>query len=351
MEEVFAGGGQWPGAVAVSGGADSLALLLLLAGWAADAAQAAPIVLTVDHGLQPDSRNIAQGVVRRARALHLTAHVLRWTGRKPVADIESAAREARYRLMGNWCRRHGINCLYVAHSQDDQAETFLLRLMRGSGVDGLAAMTVVAPFPAVSCGNLRIARPLLRVPRAKLRSFLAARGEGWSEDEMNADPRFARVRLRKAWPVLQEIGFSTERIAAAAQHLGRARATLDQAAAKLLACACRREGAQVFLDGLALASAPEEIAFRALARVLMDVSGRFYRPRFERLERLAVAVRSDDVRGGRTLHGCCIRPASKRDACFGPQTLRIVREGRPDAWPKKCQNPAGRSDVKLSKTP
>jgi tRNA(Ile)-lysidine synthase len=338
MEQVFAGGGDWPGAVGVSGGADSLALLFLLAGWVGETGKPPPVVLTVDHGLQPDSRRVAQEVVQRARALDLTPHVLRWTGRKPASDVEAAAREARYRLMGNWCRGHGINCLYVAHSRDDQAETFLLRLMRGSGVDGLAAMTVVAPFPAANCENLRLARPLLSVSRSSLRSYLAARGEGWFEDDMNADPRFARARLRKDWPFLEKLGFSAERVAAAARHLGRARAALDQAGTDLLVRACRWQGEQVFLDTRAMAAAPEEIALRALARVLMDVSGRFYRPRFERLERLAAAVRSNDVRGGRTLHGCCIGPASKRDACFGPWTLRIVREERADASPKKPKN-------------
>ena len=351
MENVLAGGAEWPGAVAVSGGADSLALLLLLVDWAANKEMPPPVVLTVDHGLQSDSKRVAEAVARRARALHLRAYVLRWTGRKPSADIESAARDARYRLMGNWCRRHRINCLYVAHSLDDQAETFLLRLMRGSGVDGLSAMTAVAPFPIANFEGLRLARPVLSVPRSTLRSFLDARGENWFDDDMNADPRFARARLRKTWPVLEEMGFSTDRIAAAARHLGRARAALDQATAELLERACRKGGGQVFLDGRAIAEAPEEIALRALARVLMSVSSRAYRPRFERLERLAVAVRSNNVKGGRTLHGCCIWPASKGNACFGLRTLRIAREGRHDAPPKKRPNRGEFSDVKPSNNP
>jgi tRNA(Ile)-lysidine synthase len=334
MENALAGGAEWPGAVAVSGGADSLAFLLLLSDWAAEQARPPPVVLTVDHGLRPASKRRAEAVVLRARALGASAHLLRWTGRKPAADIESAAREARYRLMGKWCRRHGMNCLYVAHSQDDQAETFLLRLIRGSGVDGLAAMTPVAPFPAPDCENLRVARPLLSVPRAELRSFLVARGESWLEDEMNADARFARARLRAAWPLLGELGFSAERIGVAARHLARARAALDQAAADFLARASRKEGECVLLDGNAFVGAPEEIVLRSLAQVLMEVSGRVYRPRFDRLERLALAIRSDDLRGGRTLHGCCIRPAVKRDVCFGARTLRILPEGRRHGSPQ-----------------
>jgi tRNA(Ile)-lysidine synthase len=328
MEAILCKGAEWPGAVGVSGGADSLALLLLLADWAEERGLPAPVTLTVDHGLQPHSKKQADEVVMRAAEHGLTAHVLRWRGRKPVADIESAAREARYKLMGDWCLRHGIRCLFVAHSLDDQAETFLLRLMRGSGVDGLAAMAEVAPFPSPNCADLRVARPLLGLPRARLRAFLSGRGESWFDDEMNADPRFARARLRAGWPVLEKLGFSAGRIAAAAGHLARARAALDQDASDLLSRALRREGQCVFLDGGALSSAPEEVRNRCLARILMQVSGRIYRPRYERLERLADAIRLEHLKGGRTLHGCCIGPASKREACFGPRTVRIARERR-----------------------
>jgi tRNA(Ile)-lysidine synthase len=233
--------------------------------------------------------------------------------------------------MGDWCRRSGIRCLFVAHSLDDQAETFLLRLMRGSGVDGLAAMADVAPYPSLHCAELRVARPLLSVPRASLRTFLSGRGETWFEDEMNADSRFARARLRAGWPVLEKLGFSAARIAAAAGHLARARAALDQDASDLLSQSVRIEGECVFLDGGALSSAPEEIRNRCLARVLMQVSGRIYRPRFERLERLAEAIRLERLKGGRTLHGCCIGPAAKREACFGLRTVRIAPERRAHA--------------------
>ena len=348
MEEVLAEGAQWPAAVGVSGGADSLALLLLLSDWADATGRPSPVALIVDHGLQPGSRDVAKDVAARARRHGLIAHVLRWTGRKPGADLEAAAREARYRLMGNWCREHGIRSLFVAHSMDDQAETFLLRLMRGSGVDGLSAMAPVGPYPAALCEELRLARPLLGVPRAALREFLRRRGETWVEDKMNADRRFVRARLRADWPALEAIGFSAERIAGAARHLARARVALDRDCQELLTRASRADGKTIFLDGWAIAAAPDEIGLRALSQVLLQVSGQFYRPRFDRLERLLGAVRSDGLKGGRTLHGCCIKPASKRVACFGPGTFSVTpepgRRGRGgDAG--SCAEP---SDVKVS---
>jgi tRNA(Ile)-lysidine synthase len=329
MEGALAAGAEWPAAVAVSGGADSLALLFLLAEWAVAQGQPQPVLLTVDHGLQPESQRVASELVKHATEQGLKGHVLRWAGRKPLTDIEAAAREARYRLMGAWCRKNGLRCLFVAHTLEDQAETFLMRLMRGSGVDGLAAMAPVAPFPLPACEGLRIARPLLTVHRARLRTFLVARKEAWFDDPMNADPRFTRARLRKAWPTFLELGLSADRVAAAAGHLARARLALDGAASELLARASRSEGAGAYLDALAISAAPEEIGLRALARVLMKVSGRPYRPRFDRLERLAVAIRLGKLKGGRTLHGCCIRPAPKRLACFGLQTVHVAPEAKP----------------------
>ena len=229
--------------------------------------------------------------------------------------------------MGDWCRRNGIRCLFVAHSMDDQAETFLLRLMRGSGVDGLAAMALVGRYPVPEREDLLLARPLLSVPRTRLRGYLLKRGEDWFEDKMNTDDRFARVRLRESWPALRDMGFSAERISAAARHLARARIVLDRDTRDLLDRASRVDGATVFLDADTVTAAPEEIGLRALAQVLMQVSGQFYRPRFDRLERLIAAIRLGNLRGGRTLHGCYIKPASKRLACFGPGTLSVTPEG------------------------
>jgi len=326
MEAALGLGASWPGAVAVSGGGDSTALLLLLVDWARTSERQAPIVLTVDHGLRPDASREATEVARRARARNLEAHVLRWRGRKPRSNVEGAAREARYRLMGEWCLANDIGCLYVAHTIDDQAETFLLRLARGSGVDGLAGMAEVSSLPSPASGRTRVARPLLGVSRKRLRAFLEARGETWLEDEMNSEPQFARVRLRAAWPAFEGAGLSAERVAGAARHLARARAALDHDSVDLLSRAARRSGEGILLDGTQIAAAPEEIGLRALASVLMQIAGRSYRPRFERLERLFEALRAGTLGAGRTLHGCSIRPARRQDAGFGPGTVRISRE-------------------------
>ena len=326
MARTLAQGAPWPGAVAVSGGGDSKALMLLLADWARAASRPLPVVLTVDHGLAPNSARIAQNVMQNAGHHGLEVHKLVWKGVKPTADIEAAARLARYRLMGDWCEAHRTKALYVAHTLEDQAETFLLRLARGSGLDGLASMRTRSPYPVQGFDRLCVVRPLLEIERGALRIWLEGRNESWSEDPMNGDPRFARVRIRKAWPALAELGLSPRRIATAAQHLGRARDALEDATGDLLETACRFETERVLIDGTRLAAAAPEIGLRALAHVLSRVAGEAYRPRFERLERLFAAIREGELKSARTLHGCRVGRAPKIASIFGPFTLIVVRE-------------------------
>jgi tRNA(Ile)-lysidine synthase len=333
-------GAPWPGAIAVSGGGDSIALMHLLTTWAHDQRASPPVVLTVDHGLHKDSARAAQKVVGWARALGLKTHVLKWKGDKPEADIEAFARQARYHLMGEWCRKHGIATLYVAHTRDDQAETFLLRLARGSGLDGLSAMQAVSTYPLAEYQELRLVRPLIELDRKALRGHLSDLGQSWIDDPMNDELRFARVRIRKAMIVLAAAGLTTSRIADAASHLRRAREALDEVTAAVLQRACRAEGDKVLVEAGALLAAPREVGLRALARVLMAVSGQDYRPRFEKLERLFDAIAAEGVGTGRTLHGCRIGPAPSSQAYFGTDTLVVARE-KPRSCGKGGKVPGG----------
>ncbi len=306
----------------------------LLHGWSKAADVASPIVLTVDHGLQPGSRTNARRVLDWARALDLRAFVLSWKGLKPEGDIEAAAREARYRLMGDWCRAHGIAALFAGHTRDDLAETFLLRLARGSGLDGLAAMRPVAPYPLNGFKELRLVRPMLGIERQVLRAYLGEREQEWIEDPMNRDPRFGRVRIRDAMTVLEQAGVSATRIADAATHLGRAREALETVTAAVLGRACKADGDRVLIEAAALRAAPREVGLRALSRVLRAVSGHAYGPRFERLERLFDGIVGGELGAGRTLHGCRIGPMRGSGADFCTGTLVIAAE-KPRSSAKK----------------
>lgn len=313
-------------ALALSGGGDSIALMLLLKAWAEEQGLGLLPALIVDHGLRPEASAEARETAQQAKAAGCIPHVLRWRGAKPDANVEGTARTARYRLMGDWCRGRGVTALAVAHTRDDQAETFLLRLGRGSGLDGLAAMRPRAPFPLAGYPELELVRPLLDVGREELRAFLKARKAKWIEDPMNEDGRFFRVRVRALLPALAAAGIPKERIAAAASHLARAQDALKTATEAVLAAHARRDPSGFALvDPHALRAAPREIGLRAFAHLLMAISGEAYRPRLEALERAFDAFTSS-VSPARTLHGCKIARAPKELREFGPETLLVERE-------------------------
>ena len=284
-------------------------------------------MVIVDHGLRDGSAKEAAVVAEWARRAGFNAHVLNWRGAKPQSSVEEQARNARYALLGKWCREHGISQLLVAHTRDDQAETFLLRLGRGSGVDGLSSMSPRAAFPLKGYDGIELIRPLLSVGRSELREFLASRGADWLEDPMNADSRFARTRVRELLPHLESAGVSVSRIAQAAGHLARAREALDTETRSFLERHGRFQSQTFLVDGRALKLVPREIGLRALSAALMRVSGAQYRPRFDRLQQLYEALVTRSFTQARTLSGCRVGLAAKAHRAFGPATLEIRREG------------------------
>lgn len=317
--------------VGVSGGADSLALMLLADAWARRRGGSA-IGLTIDHGLRPESGREARMVAGRLKQRGIAHHVLRWRGDKPRTGVEAAAREARYDLLTGWCRRRGVLHLLLAHHMEDQAETFLMRLARNSGPDGLAAMAGIVEFP-----DLRIVRPLLATPRAQLRQFLESAGQEWIEDPSNRDTAHTRVRIRNALPMLEREGLARRDIAAAAAGLGRTRAAMERETARLTAKAidiypmgyCRIRPA-------ALHNAAPEFALRALTAAVTCIGGGRYPPRGDRMLRLHEAVAGGRLVRPRTLGGCLIAPrrgliyvTREPGATAGPQALT---PGRPGTW-------------------
>ena len=301
-------------AVAVSGGADSLALALLLHEWAQPLGGHVT-ALTVDHGLRPEAAAEARFVARTLKPHGLAQHTLRRRGAKPEANISAVLRRARYDLLSRCCARRGLLHLALGHHLDDQAETFLLRLGRGSGVDGLAAMSPIVELPA-----LRLLRPLLGLPKARLEATLRARGLSWVEDPTNRDPAQARARMRQLMPGFAGEGLTAARLAATARHLGRARAALEFELARVLARAVILDPAGfAWIDPAPLAAAPVELGQRLLARVLTTVGGAEYGPRREPLERLHSRI-SAGLSAGATLGGCRVLPRRGR--------LLVVREAR-----------------------
>ncbi len=307
---------DFPWALGVSGGSDSMALMALSADWAKRYGKPLPFVLTVEHGLRDGSVNEARQVGRWAASYGLSHDVLPWRGPKPTASVQAAARQARYLLMARWCAAHNVRTLLTAHTQDDQAETLLLRLGRGSGVDGLSAMALRGrvPLSDPQFKNIALLRPLLGVRRERLRAALRDIDQPWVDDPSNDDDRYARVRIRKAMTLLTAEGVETGRLAETARRMARARRALESAADTLRAeVAAFSNAGFVRLDGHGLAAAPEELGLRVLAHVLKAVSGSDYPPRLTALERLYEGLIQNLQGGaqlgrGRTLAGCRIVP-------------------------------------------
>jgi tRNA(Ile)-lysidine synthase len=335
-----------PAAIAVSGGGDSIALMYLFADWAKRKNVSAPIVVIVDHGLRDESAKEAALVAQWAEGAGFEAHVLRWQGKKPSGNIEDKARLARYRLLGAWCATRGTTNLFVAHTQEDQAETFLLRLGRGSGVDGLSGMRARAPLPVSGITGVYLLRPLLDIGRAELRAYLREIGSNWLDDPMNEDSRFARVRIRKALPQLHAVGVPVQRIIEAADHLARAREALEAITGEFLGRHARLEEDFALVDAAALGKVHREIGLRALSAVLMRVGGAAYRPRFERLESLFDALLENQF-AARTLAGCRVGKAPRAKAAFGTATLHITREAprKPGLAGRDTREPAPKNII------
>jgi tRNA(Ile)-lysidine synthase len=286
-----------------------MALLHLVAG-AVPAERLACV--TVDHGLREAGHEIA--LVARACARLGVAHRVegwRWSGR---GNLQEAAREGRRAALQ---AAAGGGPVLLGHTRDDQAETVLLRLMRGSGVDGLAAMAPWAP---------PVLRPLLGLGRATLRDWLRARGLAWAEDPSNEDDRFDRVRVRRAMAALD---LDPARLARTAAHAARAAQVLEDAARAFEAAHLRQEGGDLLIDRAALAAARDDTRARVLARALIWIGGG-RRPRWEALMR-AAGAQAPVTLHGTILHpeGATLRLAREPAACpEAPATARLTWDGR-----------------------
>jgi tRNA(Ile)-lysidine synthase len=268
--------------LAVSGGPDSTALMGLAAAIAADLPRLA--VATVDHGLRPGSRDVAEAVATQAAALGLGAQILTWVGAKPVTRIQETARRERYRLLTDAARALGASHLVTAHTLDDQAETVLLRMSRGSGVAGLAGMAA-----CVTRDGIAHVRPFLGVPKCSLVATCLSLRLPVAADASNTDPRFARARLRRLMPMLAEEGLDARRFAVLAGRMAEASAVIDRMARCALLDGAV-PGEPGCYAGVRLLHEPGAVLNRALELMLGQVgSGR---PRLEPIERLAGELRA-----------------------------------------------------------
>ena len=309
-----AGDAPFPFAVAVSGGGDSMALLHLahrlcrecvypvtvspesagetvspitvcddLGGQTVSPVTvSAPVsgltvhAVTVDHGLRADSAAEAAGVADFCAAMGIPHRILRWSdGPKPQGNLMDQARRARASLMAEWAVSCGISHIFLGHTADDVAETFLMNLARSAGLEGLSGLR-----PRWSEGGVTWARPLLSAPRESLRSYLRGQGVAWVDDPTNDNPRFARVRARQAIKALKPLGISSEALAESARHLATARAALQaELAARISAQVTEIAGSLTFTP----ADFPPEMLRLLLGNAIRWMTGAEYVPRADQI--------------------------------------------------------------------
>ncbi|WP_375452259.1 tRNA lysidine(34) synthetase TilS [uncultured Devosia sp.] len=305
LEAIFAPFADLPAiGLAVSGGADSLALLLLAQRWAAARATAPRLsVYSVDHGLRPDAAAEVAMVLAVATDLGIVARGLVWTGAKPRSGLQEAARIARYRLIGAAMAADAVPVLLTAHHCQDQAETILMRLAHGSGIEGLKGMAGSALVEGV-----RVCRPLLEVAPQALRAVVDAAGLVPVDDPSNGDEHYERVRWRKAMPQLAGLGLDGSMLARFAQRMGEADAAIAQMAEASFATLVSLDGfGAARIDHGQFCALSPAVAVRMLARVLNIVGGRQKPRALGLVERLQGNLAAGELSKAITAHGCVVR--------------------------------------------
>jgi tRNA(Ile)-lysidine synthase len=303
--------------IAVSGGPDSTALLLMANDWAQRRRGTRIAAATVDHGLRPESAEEAKAVAALCAKLGVAHRILQWKGAKPASRLQERAREARYRLLVDHAKAIGADALLTAHHADDQAETVLFRLLRGSGVAGLRGMELMT-----ARDGMTIVRPLIGLKKRELIAFARARGAPFVDDPSNADPRFARTRLRALLGRLGEEGLDAE----ALDRLARRAGETEQALAHLTADVEARLGPEAAIDGRALYTAPIAIVQRILAHRIAAAGGRDpSRIGLEKIEALALGL-CDALRErrafGANVGGALVRLSAKGRLTFASEPPR-----------------------------
>jgi tRNA(Ile)-lysidine synthase len=305
-------------ALAVSGGPDSLALMLLAHEYAvATGVRDRFIVYSVDHQLRTEAADEVRFVIEQAHRLGFKARALKWDGEKPATGIQEAARMARYKLFAAALRQDQAEAIVTAHHLGDQAETVMMRLAHGSGLEGLRGMDYVTDI-----GDLTIVRPLLHTDPEDLRAVVDEAGLTPVADPSNSDLDYERVRWRKAMPVLAELGLDARRLSRFADRMRDAESALVAMTAEAMSMVEFADGdVEAVLGRDLLMRIPRAIAIRVVGRVLYRVGGGQKPHALAAVEALTDRLIREPVRT--TLHGCLVRSGGK--------TIRIVREpGRAD---------------------
>ena len=300
-------------AVGVSGGVDSMCLLYWLHNVKMDV-----VCLHVNHRLRPEADIETEYVKSVCEKLNIPVHIFYWNDEKPENGLEAAARQARYKMMTDFCHENNIEYLLTAHQSDDQIETFLMNLSRGSGLFGLAGMMAESERDGI-----KILRPLLNVPRSEIKKYCEDNNIKYFVDSMNTDEHYTRVKIRQNRHLLNEkLDISDARILLAVQNLGRTRQWMEKYLDARIEMVIRSWGA-LFLDSFLFDEA-EEIRLKLLGLLIQKIGGDDYIPRLNSLQNALSKLHSDCKF---TLGHCTLRRLNDR--------ILIVPEGKRTSFRKR----------------
>ena len=283
--------------VAVSGGSDSVALLYLMYNFSTKNCLHLEAA-TVNHNLRPEAADEAAYVADMCRELGIGHTTLSWEGWNKSGNLQNEARRARYQLLADWATTRGLETVALGHTSDDQAETFLMRLARSAGADGLAAMQ-----PEFTRYRANFCRPALALGRSELRAFLQRHSVMWKDDPSNMDPTYERVKARNALPKLAELDIDAGRLNAVAQNLRIASDALRHYTAKETERAVTQKDGDLIVDRAYFLFLPQDIQHRILTRALLWIAGGDYAPRGTAIQDLRCAIKHHKAR---TLYGCLL---------------------------------------------
>lgn len=270
-------------AIAVSGGGDSMALLHMALrarahqGWTVSA-------VTVDHGLRAESAAEAASVADFCATQGISHDTLRWQGPTGAGNLMDLARRARFSLMADWAKARGIGHVLLGHTADDDAESFVMNLARSAGIDGLSGMRRDWAEQGIHWH-----RPLLDISRADLRAYLVRNAVHWIDDPSNDNPRFTRVKARRALAALAPLGITVATLSETISNLADARQVVIERTAEA-AAGMQDPTGTLRLSPETLAALPPEIARRLLAQVILWMGGAGYPPRGAQLVALQMRL-------------------------------------------------------------
>lgn len=300
-------------AVGVSGGVDSMCLLYWLHEIGANV-----VCLHVNHKLRKQADTETEYVKKTCEQLVIPCHIFYWDSEKPIKGLEAAAREARYKMMTDFCHENGIEYLLTAHQSDDQIETFLMNLARGSGLYGLSAM-----LPVSEKNGIKILRPLLDVSRDEIKKYCDDNNIKYFVDSMNSDEHYTRVKIRQNRHVLNDnLGISDNRILLAVQNLSRTREWMDKYILSRVELVLRPWGA-MFVSSF-LFDESEDFRLKFIGTLVQKIGGNDYPARLNSLQKALSNLQSDCKF---TLGHCTIRRLNDR--------ILIVPEGNRTSFRKR----------------